>query len=104
MRGHDGRVQGALSLAWGLVVAAAAYAILRSVQVLRAPEPNPAVVVWSAHAGFFWRAWTAGYIGGMTAVLVAFVGRGRLEATAGALAPATLVAATLLALTSLFFP
>jgi hypothetical protein len=104
MKGRDGRVHGALSLAWGLVVAAASYALLRSVQVLRAPEPNPAIVVWSAHAGFFWRAWTAGYIGGMAAVLVALVARERLDAAAGALVPATIVAATLLALTSLFFP
>jgi hypothetical protein len=94
----------ALSLAWGLVVATGAYAVLRAGQALRGPGPNPATVIWSAHAGFFWRAWTAGYIGGMGAVMAAALARGRVEALARGLAPATVVATALLAATSVLFP
>jgi hypothetical protein len=96
--------RGALSIAWGLVAAVVAYALLRAQQVLRAPEPNPAFVVWSPHAGFFWRAWTAAYIGGMVATMTALVSRGRVEAAARALTPAVAVAAGLLALVAVFFP
>jgi hypothetical protein len=97
-------VHGAVSVAWGLVLATSAYAVLRAVQAMRGPGPNPAMVVWSAHAGFFWRAWTAGYIGAMGAVMAAALARGRLEAMARALAPAAVAAAVLLAATSVFFP
>jgi hypothetical protein len=101
---RDRFVRGALSLAWGLVLATASYAALRAVQVLRAPGPDPATVVWSAHAGFFWRAWTAGYIGGMGAVMASVLARGRIETMARALAPAVIGAAALLAVASVFFP
>jgi hypothetical protein len=101
----EGFARGAVSLAWGLVVAAGAYAILRSVQGLRAPPgPNPATVVWSAHAGFFWRSWTAGYIGGMGAVVASTLARGRLEAMARALLPAVVAAAALLVVATMLFP
>jgi hypothetical protein len=96
--------RGALSLAWGLVAAVVAYALLRAIQVLRSSEANPAVVVWSPHAGFFWRAWTAAYIGGMAATMAALVSRGRVEAVARALTPAVAVAAGLLALVTALFP
>lgn len=96
--------RGALSLAWGLVAAVTAYALLRATQVLRAPEANPATVVWSPHAGFFWRAWTAAYIGGMAATMTAVVSRGRVEGAARALAPAVVVAAGLLALVTALLP
>ena len=98
------RVHAALSLAWGLVVATGAYAVLRAAQALRGPGPDPALVLWSAHAGFFWRAWTAGYIGGMAAVMAAALARSRVEAMARGLAPATVAAAALLAATSVLFP
>jgi hypothetical protein len=96
--------RGALALAWGLVAAVAAYALLRAIQVLRSPEGNPAVVVWSPHTGFFWRAWTAAYIGGMAATMTAVVSRGRVESAARALTPAVVVAAGLLALVTALFP
>jgi hypothetical protein len=42
------------------------YALLRCVQASLFPEPNPATVIWSAHAGYFWRCWTVVYAGAMT--------------------------------------
>jgi hypothetical protein len=45
--------------------ATALYALLRLVQALVMKESDPALVIYSEHAGFFWRALTAGYLGGM---------------------------------------
>jgi len=96
--------RGALSLAWGVVAAVVAYALLRATQALRDPAGIPAIVAWSPHAGFFWRAWTAAYIGGMAATMMALVSRGRVEAAARALTPAVAVAAWLLAVVTALFP
>lgn len=58
----------------GLAVVAAAlastglYALLRVAQKVLFPEPDPATVIWSEHAGYFWRALTAGYLGVMVGV------------------------------------
>lgn len=103
MRG-EALVRVATSSAWGVVVAVAAYPVMRTAQCLMSPAQDPAAVVWSAHAGFFWRAWTAAYTGGMAAITAYVVARGWLEAAARALAPAIVVAAAMLALATLFFP
>jgi hypothetical protein len=92
------------ALAWGLVVAVAAYALLRAQQAVRGPGPDPATVVWSPHAGFFWRSWTSMYIGGIAAFAAWLLAQGRVEATARALVPGVLGAAGLLALVSLLSP
>jgi hypothetical protein len=99
------RLAGALvALAWGLVVAVAAYALLRAEQAFRGPGPDPAAVVWSPHAGFFWRSWTSMYMGGIAAFAASLLARGRAEAAARALLPGVLGAAGLLALVSLLLP
>lgn len=95
---------GAVSLAWGLVVAVAAYAVVRAVQFVLYPDPNPATLVWSAHAGFFWRVWTVSYAGGMAAFVAFLATRGHLRPSARALAPGLAVAALLLALQAAVFP
>ena len=51
-----------------------AYAALRVAQAQWFPEPNPAIVVASVRAGYFWRLWAAGYLGGMVLVGLAFAG------------------------------
>ena len=94
----------ALAVAWGLVVAVGAYAVVRAIQCLVYPAPDPAALVWSAHAGFFWRAWTVAYFGGVAAFVTFVVARGRNGAAARALAPAIAVAVTLLALQSALLP
>jgi hypothetical protein len=97
-------VSAALSLAWGIVVAVAAYAVMRAVQFLLYPDPYPATLVWSAHAGYFWRAWTVGYAGGIASFVAFLVVRRRAAAAARALPVAVGAAATALALQSLFLP
>jgi hypothetical protein len=87
-----------LAACWGCVVAVGAYAVVRSVQFFIYPDPNPATLVWSAHAGFFWRSWTCAYAGGIAAFVAYVFTRSRLDGSARALGPAVLVAAGLLAL------
>ena len=94
----------AIGLAWGACVSVAAYGIIRGVQFFLYPDPNPATLVWSAHAGFFWRCWTCAYAGGIAA-FVAFVGARRDPARAARfLAGAVAVAGSILALQTAVFP
>lgn len=97
-------VPAAVSLAWGLVVAVAAYALVRAIQYVLLPDPNPAAVVWSAHAGYFWRVLTVSYAGGMASFVALLVARRRVQALADALVTAVSVAASLLALQAALFP
>ncbi len=60
-----------LAIACGCEVACAAYAIIRAFQYFLIPEPNPALVMQSVHAGYFWRAWISAYVGGFVALAVA---------------------------------
>jgi hypothetical protein len=100
----DSRAAIAASLGWGLVVAVAGYAVMRSVEVLLGTDPDPAKVGLGLHSGFFWRSLTMLYAGGITS-FVAWVGsRGRLGAAARGLAAAIPIAAALLALQALFLP
>jgi hypothetical protein len=97
-------IAAAVSLAWGLLIAVGAYAAVRAIQFFLYPDPNPATLVWSAHAGYFWRAWTVGYAGGMATFIAFPLVRGDLARSARALVPAVGVATALLALQALFFP
>jgi len=94
----------ALGLMTTGVVAVALYAILRLVQFYLFPDPNPAMVIWSAHAGYFWRVWTVAYAGGMVG-LAAFAAAGRDRVrVARALLPALTVASVLIALQGALLP
>jgi hypothetical protein len=94
----------ALGLMGAGVVAVGLYAVLRFVQFYLFPDPNPAMVIWSAHAGYFWRAWTVAYAGGM-AGMAAFAAAGRDRArVARALLPALTVASVLIALQGALLP
>jgi hypothetical protein len=94
---------GAVSIAWGLVVTVGSYAVVRAVQHFVFTEPNPATLVWSAHAGFFWRGWTVAYAGGMAAFAL-LVAPHRSGLAARALATGVAIAASLLVLQAIFFP
>lgn len=101
------KVLAAVSIVWGLLVAIAAYGVMRGAQAILSPGSrghDPAGVVWSLHAGFFWRAWTVSYAGGMAAFVTFFLARGNVERAARALAPAVVVATAILVLQSVFFP
>jgi hypothetical protein len=66
---------------WMATVAAAVlsmpatYATLRAYEVLFKREPNPALVVWSAHIAVFWRVGIAGYVAGMVAAFAYLAAR-----------------------------
>jgi hypothetical protein len=92
------------ALAWGLAVSVGAYGVVRAIQFFLYPDPNPATLVWSAHAGFFWRCWTCGYAGGLAAFVVFVVARTHPQGAARSLAAAVVVASTVLAVQVAFFP
>jgi hypothetical protein len=94
----------AISLAWGLVAAVSAYAVVRGIQFFAYPDADPAALVWSAHAGFFWRVWTASYAGGIVVFVTFVLARGDAATAARALIPAIGAAALLAGLQSALFP
>lgn len=94
----------ALAVVAGLLAATALYAVTRAVQAALLPEPDPALVFYSEHAGFFWRSLVVGYAGGMAA-FVAWIFAGRDEArVARSLARAVVPVALVLVAQALFFP
>ena len=86
------------------VVAVALYASVRTAQLVLFGEANPATVIWSAHAGFFWRAWTVLYAGGMAGFLAFLAAKRHPVRVARALLHALALAAALLVAQSLFIP
>ncbi len=97
-------IGGGIAIAWGACVAVAAYGIVRAIQFFVYPDPNPATLVWSAHAGFFWRCWTCAYAGALAA-FIAYVGAKRSPAKAArSLVGAIAVAGAILALQTAFLP
>ena len=94
----------ATAIGWGCAVSVAAYAIVRAIQFFLYPDPNPATLVWSAHAGFFWRCWTVAYAGSIAAFIAYPIARGRPEAAARSLGPAIVVAAVMVALQTALLP
>ncbi len=63
------------ALACGLEAMVAVYAITRTLEALLLPQPNPATVIQSLHAGYFWRAWIAAYSGAFIALVAALLAR-----------------------------
>lgn len=98
------RVRLALAFGAACTTATGLYAVLRVAQAILFPEPDPALVLWSAHAGFFWRAWTVAYVGGMAAVLAWLASAQRPERVARALARAVPAATALLAVQAALVP
>ena len=94
----------ALALVWGLVVAVALYGAIRAVQFVLFPEPNPALVVWSAHAGYLWRVWIVAYAGGGASFVAYMLARRDSARVARALVPALTVSAVMLALQGVLLP
>jgi hypothetical protein len=101
---RDDVVAVGVALAWGMAVAVGAYALVRTVQFFLYPDPNPATLVWSAHAGFFWRSWTCAYAGAIAAFIAYVPTRRHLASSVRALGPAVAVTAVLLALQTAVFP
>jgi hypothetical protein len=98
------RVRFALAAIAGLTTTVFLYAALRMVQALILKEPDPALVIWSEHAGFFWRSWTAIYAGGMIG-FIAWLAAGRdAPRTARVLATSVVVAAFLILVQGVLVP
>lgn len=98
------QVRAGLSAVAACATAASLYAVIRVAQAVIFAEPDPALVIWSEHAGFFWRAWTVAYVGGMAA-FVAWLGSRRDSArVARILARAIPISAALLAAQAILVP
>ncbi|MBS2016760.1 MAG: hypothetical protein JST00_28000 [Deltaproteobacteria bacterium] len=93
-----------LSLVATCTTALALYGLVRIAQKIVFPEPDPALVIWSEHAGFFWRAWTVTYLGGMVGLATWMVSDRHPARVARALARALPLATALLALQGLLVP
>jgi len=98
------RVRAALATSAGCTLATGLYAVMRVVQALIVTEPDPALVIWSEHAGFFWRAWTVSYVGGMAAFVAWMASARSAPAVTRFIAIGVPVAAALVALQGLFVP
>jgi hypothetical protein len=93
-----------IALAWGSCVSVAGYGIVRAIQFFIYPDPNPATLVWSAHAGFFWRCWTCAYAGCLAALVVFVAARRDVRGAARSLVGAVVAAGIILSVQSAFFP
>ena len=83
---------------------AALYGLVRVGQSLIFNEPDPAMVIWSEHAGFFWRMWIVLYVGGMGALLTWIASAGHAQRVASFLVRALPASAALLAAQALLLP
>ena len=86
------------------VVAVLVYAATRAAQALFTPEPNPATIIWSAHAGYFWRAITSAYAAGAVAFAAFLHARARAEQLATWLVRGVRLAAWAIVLQAMLFP
>jgi hypothetical protein len=93
-----------LSIAAACMTAVALYALVRVAQSLIFAEPDPALIIWSEHAGFYWRSWTVSYVGGMAGILTWLASARHARRVATILARALPVAALLILAQALFVP
>ena len=98
------QVRVGLSAVAACTTAAGLYALVRIAQSLLFAEPDPALVIWSEHAGFFWRALTVGYVGGMVGFVTWLASARHAQGVAAVLARAVPIAAALLAAQGLLVP
>jgi hypothetical protein len=86
-----------------LITAIALYPLLRIGAAVWGHEANPATLLYSSHAGYFWRSWTCAYAGAMVAVLAGSFLKDDAR-TFRVLGTGLSVAVTLLVAQSLFVP
>jgi hypothetical protein len=86
------------------VAAVLFYGLLRVVQARLFTEPNPATVVWSAHAGYFWRCLTVSYAGLMAGFLAYGAAGTQREAVEAWLLRALYAATAVILVQGLFVP
>jgi hypothetical protein len=98
------RLRLALASSWFLVASTFLYAVVRGIQKILFPEANPATVIWSAHAGYFWRIWIVLYASGVVAFLVYRFSREHSESLAKWLKNGVIVAAVAILIQGIFLP
>lgn len=86
------------------IVATGGYGAMRCVQKILFKEADPAMVIWSEHAGFFWRAWTVTYLGGMCGFVVWILSERDPHRIARLLGHALLIATALITAQGLLVP
>jgi hypothetical protein len=94
----------ALGAIAGCLAAVSLYALLRGVQLVLFREANPATVIWSTHAGYFWRALIVSYAGGMAAIVTWLAAGLAPDKVARVLTRAVVVAAALSVLQGFLLP
>ena len=94
----------ALALSWSLVSSTFLYGVVRGIQKRLFPEANPATVIWSAHAGYFWRIWIVLYASGTVGFLVWYFSREHSENLAKHLKNGVIVAAITIAVQGILLP
>jgi hypothetical protein len=110
MTGAPGEPEEPAPVRLGLAVIAACaaatalYALVRVAQGVIFEEPDPALVIWSEHAGFYWRALTVGYVGGMVGFMTWLASARHAARVAGVLAKAVPIAAGLLGAQGVLVP
>ena len=97
-------MKAAIAAVSALLVAVALYPTLRGIQLLLYPEANPATVVWTAHAGYFWRVWICAFGGALAGLVVFSLGEPARARLVRALPMCAAVACALLVLQAVFLP
>lgn len=97
-------MKAAIAAMSALVAAIALYPTLRAIQLVLYPEANPATVVWTAHAGYFWRAWICAFGGALVGIVVFSLGEAARARVVRALPIAAAVACALLVLQAVLLP
>jgi hypothetical protein len=97
-------VRAALAVVALCTTSAALYGLLRVAQSLIFSEPDPAMVIWSEHSGFFWRVWIVLYVGGMSAFVTWLASARHAQRIASILTRALPAAAALLAAQAILVP
>ena len=90
-----------VAIAFGFAFAAFAYAAMRTLARIVTVEPDPALVIWSEHAGFYWRALSSIFAGIFAALAVALLPQARV---ARSLPVVIVVAGIALAMQAIFIP
>ncbi|MCL2724971.1 MAG: hypothetical protein FWD69_11100 [Polyangiaceae bacterium] len=98
------RIRLALVTIAALTAAGALYAILRIGQALVFREADPALIFYSPHAGYFWRAWTAAYLGVMAGFCVWVWSQANAARVARVLAGGVIVTAAIALAQSVLVP
>jgi hypothetical protein len=93
-----------IAVSWAIVFGVGLYGGLRGVQAVLYPEANPATIIYSPHAGYFWRIWIVSYASVLFGFAAFLFARGRPELAARALPAGVLIAGALLVAQAMLVP